>query len=126
LSFSRNNTLQILDVPQGQVCAGDVEISLAGDPRNSTTWLPDGRLLVIRSQGDLVLQVPCGAVSPLPGDEVAQATQTAQATQAAQAVQFSEILAVDASSGRMLLKGVSGFWMAPNLPRAYRSGDTNP
>ncbi len=72
------------------------EISLAADPRASTAWLPDGRLLVIRAQGDLVLQEPCGAGVPVSGG---------------QAGRFSQIMAADPGSGNVLLKAEEGFWI---------------
>jgi hypothetical protein len=95
-TFARNTTLQYLDVTHSLVCTGYEQISLTDEPQASTAWLPDGQLLAIDPQGELVLQTPCGAVEPLSGGEVAH---------------FQEIIAVDPSSGNMLLKANDSFWI---------------
>jgi hypothetical protein len=104
-TFTRNSSLQFLDVTQSLVCFGDEEISLTAGLRASTAWLPDGQLLVVRPQGDLVLQAPCGAADPLSGGEVAR---------------FREIMAADPSSGNVLLKADEGFWILDGAALAMK------
>lgn len=74
-TIARNTSLQYLDVTQSLVCSGHEEISLTGEPRTATAWLPDGLLLAIDPQGDLNLPPLRSCRSPvrrrwgaLPGD----------------------------------------------------------
>ena len=108
-TFGSNTSLQFLDVTQSLVCSEYEEISLTDEPRASTAWLPDGQLLVIRPQGDLVLQTPCGAADPLSGGDVAH---------------FRKIIAADPSSGNMLLKAGDSFWILDGAALALKRVET--
>jgi hypothetical protein len=104
-TFARNTSLQFLDVTQSLVCSGYEQISLTDEPRASTAWLPDGRLLAIDPQGVLILQAPCGAAEPLSGIDVAI---------------FQKIIAADPSSGNMLLKAGGDFWILDGASLALK------
>ena len=104
-TFSRSTSLQFLDVTRSLVCPCDGETSLAEDSRASNVWLPDGQLLIIRQQGDLVLQSPCGAGYPMVGGDAAR---------------FREIIAADPSSGNVLLKANEGFWILDGAALALK------
>jgi len=95
-SFTRNTSLQYLDMTQSLVCSGYDVISLTDEPRASTAWLPDGQLLAINPQGDLLLQTPCGTADPLSG---------------ANGAHFQKIITADPISGNVLLKTGDSFWI---------------
>ena len=96
LAFSRDSQLEFLDVNQGKECTSGVGLYGDADPHGTTAWLPDGRLLAVTTAGDLELATPCGSYEPLPGG--------GETT-------FSQVVASDPASGRILLKTDNAFWI---------------
>jgi hypothetical protein len=92
---NRSTTLYFFDSPTSELCP-----SLTGLPPQFTlyqhhAWLPDGRLLLLIPDGVISVISPC---QPTTSDR-----------SAAYPARFDEVVAVDASGGRMLLRGPDSF-----------------
>jgi hypothetical protein len=93
--------LNFLNVETGRVCpAGDSkwETTWASDGlREQSAWLPDGRLLYLSANGEMVLFRPC---------TTGMETLTSRYSQT-----FSQVDASDERSGRVLLKNAETYWI---------------
>jgi hypothetical protein len=92
-----NLTLHFLDGKTGEICTVDGQFARVDRLREHHAWLPDGRLLFVGSNGEMVLLSPCQ-----PGVE--QLSDRFPET-------FTQIGAFAPESGRVLLQSEGAYWI---------------
>jgi hypothetical protein len=90
-------SLYFLDTRTGEICSTEVNASAGSDFRQRYAWLPGGELLFLSGEGELAVLQPCR-----PGVEWFTGRYPAQ---------FTEAVASDPASGRLLLKSPDSYWI---------------
>jgi len=90
-------SLFFLNAQTGALCPAGATQWLLDDLREQSAWLPDGRLLLVTEVGEMVLFRPC-----VEGREPITERYS---------VAFTQAVAYDAASGRVLLKNAAAYWI---------------